>query len=76
MVSELACEPGYATYQDQRLQPVDIPENNDLECFEVCTHARACERLYKRCVDARQHFGWLDDMVRYLACEVCDEFEE
>ena len=67
---------GYATYLDPRLQPAEEPESNDMDCFGRCSHAEACERLYKRCIDAREHYGWLEDMARFLACEWCDEYED
>lgn len=67
---------GYQTYQDPRLQPTEEPDTDAVECLQRCAHGGACERIYRRCIDARRKFGWLEDMARFLACDRCDAYEE
>lgn len=67
---------GYATYQDPRLAPPEEHEPTPIEWMEGCAHSAACERLWRRLVDARDYMGWADDMARSLGCgEGCEAME-
>lgn len=63
-------DPGYADWQDPRLQP---PEREEVptgaDAMDECAHAAACERLYRELVGVDEcEVGWVDAMCRRLGC--------
>ena len=66
----------YPSTISDRMEPPAAPEPTPTECFDSCTHAGACERLYDSLVDGREYFGKEDEMVAALRCGECDLWEE
>jgi hypothetical protein len=63
---------GFANYQDPRLQPSDVgdDEMTPAECYMTCAHAEACVRIYRR------ETGELYDVSLELGCGECDQWED
>lgn len=65
------------TYRDPRLQPMDVVEEQPLDWYEDCIHARAC--LIQVCRFDPELY--IDDDVRIIASalgcgEDCEEYDD
>ena len=72
-------DPGYADYQDPRLQPPDINEPDEEETptgyYRSCSHQYACLRVLKRIIDFDLMQPDDDEIADRLECEWCDQWE-
>lgn len=64
------------TNYSTQTEPDPEPDTDALETFVRCAHRHACERARDHCLGAGAYPGWQDDMVRGLACDACECFED
>lgn len=69
------------SYQDPRLQPMDVVEEQPADWYEDCIHAQACRAQAIRCgrwfeTDEDAAY-WIDRLASLLGCgEDCEEYDD
>ncbi len=71
-------DPGYADYNDPRLQPPDINEPDEesaVGSYRSCSHQYACRRMLKRIIDFDLMQPDDEEIADKLGCEWCGQWE-
>jgi hypothetical protein len=68
---------GYTDYNDPRLQPSDVGDDEDMtpaECWARCVHGDACRAVLCR-VNGRYYSGD-GEVATVMGCAECNEWED
>ena len=71
-------DPGYADYQDPRLQPPDnyYHDPTPPEAYQECGHRYACKRVWCEIANSISPEDTIDAILALvLGCESCEEFD-
>lgn len=72
-------DPGYADYNDPRLQPPAgyFHDPTPAETYELCAHRYACRHALEQCGACHidEGFPWIEELSQMLGCEDCEEFD-